>query len=192
MQTPLEISFTNTESSPAVEARVRERSDKLVRLYGRITSCHVYIEAPPRQHRKDNRFEVKIETRVPGTELAVSNRTGRKKNHQDIYIALRDAFNAMERQLKKWRRQVQGEVKSATAPLQGRVAELSGDFGQIAATDGRLVYFHRNSVIGNGFDDLKEGTTVALVVQETEGDKGPQASTVRPIGPLEFVDERGR
>lgn len=192
MQTPLEISFTNMDPSPAVEARVRERAEKLERLYDRITSCHVYIEAPHQQHRKGNRFEVRIKARVPGTELAVSNNPGRDEDHEDIYIALRDAFNAMERQLKKWRRQVQGEVKTAAVPLQGRVAELFDDFGHIAAIDGRLIYFHRNSVVGAGFDDLVEGTTVELVVHEAEGDKGPQASTVRPIGALEFVDERNR
>jgi cold shock CspA family protein len=44
----------------------------------------------------------------------------------------------------------------------------------------RRIYFHRNSVIDGGFDRLAVGAHVAFT--EEEGDKGPQASTVRRLG----------
>lgn len=189
MQTPLEISFTNMDRSEALETRIREKTDKLEKIFNGITSCHVFIEAPHRHHRKGNHYEVRIELRVPGTELAVNNKPGDVNAHEDVYVALRDAFRAMERQLKRWKQQVRGDVKHHEPPLQGRVAELhAGEgYGQIATTDGRLVYFHENSVLNGEFGSLEEGDTVELVVRH--GDKGPQASTVRRIGPMEFVDE---
>jgi ribosomal subunit interface protein len=109
VQTPLEISFHNLDFSAAVETKVQTRILRLEKLFGRITSCHVHIEAP--HQRRGNRFEVRIETRVPGAELAVSNDPGDSDSHGDIYVAIRDAFNAMERQLKRWKRQVRGEGK---------------------------------------------------------------------------------
>ena len=54
------------------------------------------------------------------------------------------------------------------------------DYGIIASSDGREIYFHRNSVADGGFDVLHKGQEVRF--SETEGDKGPQATFVRPAG----------
>jgi cold shock CspA family protein len=69
--------------------------------------------------------------------------------------------------------------RHSPTPL-GTVARIdpSGDFGFIATSDGREVYFHRNSVLNDGFGRLKPGSAVTYA--EEEGEKGPQASTVRP------------
>lgn len=103
MQTPLEIAFVDTSPSPAVEADVRKYVAKLERLSDAITSCHVYVAAPHQSQRKGNQYEVRIEVRVPGTELAVSSRPGNVDAHEDVHVAVRDAFDAMERQIKEWR-----------------------------------------------------------------------------------------
>ena len=193
MQTPLEIKFTGLERSDAVEARVRERVEKLETFFGRITSCHVYIDAPHHHSRKGNQYEVRIEVRIPGTELVVNQRPGDVNAHEDLYVAIRDAFNAMEGQLKKSNAQDRSEMRGREGPLQGRIAEIfpADGFGQIATTDNRLVYFHQNSVVEGQFADLKAGDPVELVVQDHESAKGPQASTVRPIRPRQFLDNPG-
>jgi ribosomal subunit interface protein len=195
MQTPVEIVFHNLERSEAVEARVRERVGRLERYHPRITSCHVYVEAAHRSsQQKSLEYEVRLEVRVPGNDLAVSSKPGDANAHGDVYVAIRDTFAAMERQLKRKRSRRVGEVKTHLPQLQGTVAELhpDRDHGQIATTDGRLVYFHRNAVLNGGFDELSEGTPVELTIQHDESDKGPQASTVRPIGAMRFVDEPSR
>jgi ribosomal subunit interface protein len=112
MQTPLEIAFVDTATSPAAETRIRERVSRLERHFGAITSCHVFVAAPHQHHRKGNQFEVRIELRVPGAELAISNNPGDSSAHEDIYVAIRDAFDALERQLEEWKRRVRGEVKT--------------------------------------------------------------------------------
>ncbi len=55
-----------------------------------------------------------------------------------------------------------------------------GEFGFIEASDGREIYFHRNSVLNGGFADLSVGARVTFA--EEMGDKGPQASTVKLMG----------
>ena len=66
METPLEVSFRNMDRSDAVEARVREKTEKLEQFFDRITSCRVTIEAINRQHTKGNLYQVHIEIGVPG------------------------------------------------------------------------------------------------------------------------------
>jgi len=188
VQTPLELSFKNMERSEAVEQRIQTMVDRLEQLYGGITSCHVFVTAPHRHQRKGKRYDIRIEVRVPGTELAVNDQPGDVNAHEDINVAIRDSFRAMERQLKKWKTQARGQVKTHETAPQGRIADLHADdgFGQIASTDGRLVYFHRNSVANNGFDDLSEGDTVEFTDHPGEGEMGPQASYVRLIGGLKY------
>lgn len=191
MQVPLEVAFVDMEPSPAVEARVRERARRLERHFDGITSCRVQVAAPHRHHRKGKHFEVRLEVRVPGSELTITGKPGDVNAHEDVYVAVRDAFDAMERQLEGWKQKIRGETKAHEPPLQGRVAEIFPDegYGRIATTAGGLVYFHRNSVVGGAFEALAKGSPVELVVQYGEGEKGPQASTVRPIGTLQFVDQ---
>jgi ribosomal subunit interface protein len=190
MEQPLELIFTNMPPSEFIERNVRERVAKLERLFDRITSCHVHVAAPHKRHQKGNHFDVRIEVRVPGTELVVNNHPGNVNEHEDVYVAIRDAFNAMERQLKKRKAKLSGDVKTpvATGQLQGQVKEIDHErgFGQIIAVDGRLVYFHANSVIDGGFTALEVGDHVLLVVQSDESTIGPQASTVKPISAARF------
>lgn len=193
MQTPLELSFNNLDPSEAVEQRVRERADRLERRFGGITSCHVWIDTYHRSqaktHGKPVEYDVRIEVRVPGTELAVSRKPGDRRAHTDIMVAVRDSFDAMERQLRDYASRLQGEVKSHPTPLQGKVGRVFPDegYGFIQTTDGREIYFHRNSVIEDGFDGLESGTPVELSVIDGESPEGPQATTVRAIRPQQLL-----
>lgn len=187
MDVPLEISFQNIEPSEFVEARVRERVDKLQRYYDHINSCRVAIRLPHKQHQKGNIFHVRIEVRVPGTELVVSRAPGDINTHQDVYVAIRDAFDAAERQLEEFSRKQRGEVKRHELPLQGKVLRTFTDHGFVALTDGREVYFHRNSVVESRFEDLKEGAPVEIVLIHGESPVGPQATTVRRIRSTQYV-----
>jgi len=189
MSAKIEITFTHMDVSPTVEAKIRNRIAKLETLFDGITNVHVAVAAPHKRAGSGNIYDVHLAVHVPGTELVVNERPGKTEAHTDVYVAVRDAFNAIERQLKRWKDQIRGEVKTHDMPLQGRVADLHREegYGEIATVDGRLVYFHRNSVLNGGFDALRPDATVELTVQSGESAKGPQASTVRPIGPMRFV-----
>jgi ribosome-associated translation inhibitor RaiA len=112
MALPLEITFHELDHSDSVAAAIRDRADKLERLYARLTGCRVSIEAPHRQHRKGNLYEVHIELAVPGGTLAVtreSHRPREKYASPDVYTTLRDAFDAAERKLLDYKDHLNGE-----------------------------------------------------------------------------------
>jgi cold shock CspA family protein len=50
----------------------------------------------------------------------------------------------------------------------------------LTTSDGREIYFHSKAVIDGRFDGLRVGTEVTFA--EEAGEKGPQASTVKPVG----------
>lgn len=188
MQTPLEIAFKHVEQTDELKDLIESKAANLEKFYDGITSCHVYVRAPHRSQRKGNLYEVTIEVRVPGTELVVRGDQNDAVTHEHLPVAIRDAFASMADEIKRWKAERRGEVKTLDTQLQGKVAEIhhDRDFGQIIATDNRLIYFHRNSVVDGSFDEIQPRDTVELVVQTKESDIGPQASTVRPISRMAF------
>ena len=126
MKTPLELSFRNMEHSDAVERKILERCRRLDLLSDEITRCHVIVGAPHQHRHKGFHYEVHVELRVPGTELAVSHNTGTSSAHEDLYVAIRDAFQAIESQLAKWKEKRRRDVKAHSRPVVPEFSEESG------------------------------------------------------------------
>lgn len=190
MQTPLKLVFRGLEPSPAIEARIRERADRLAQFHDRITSCEVAVEAPHRHHHKGKLYVVRLQIRIPGGGEIVINRAGPQDHaHEDPYVALRDAFDAAERKLEDAVRRRDHRAKQHELPLHGKIARIfpHDGYGFVETSDGLEVYFHQNTVMDGSFDDLKTGDEVRLELVENESDKGPQATTVRPIGKHHLV-----
>jgi ribosomal subunit interface protein len=182
MQIPLQITFRNLDRSPALETNVREHAGKLDQFYDRIMSCRVVIEAQHKHHRQGNHYHVTVDVTVPGAELVASREPDEHHAYTDVYIAIRDAFDTMRRQLEDYARKHDQRLKVHAPPPHGRIVELypAEHYGRIETPEGRLVYFHRNSVLGADFDGLKIGAEVRF--DEEAGERGPQASTVHVIG----------
>ncbi|MGC2856803.1 HPF/RaiA family ribosome-associated protein [Novispirillum sp. DQ9] len=117
MQIPVQITFHGLDPSAAIEERVREKVAKLEQFCSDIISCRVTIELHHRntsnQHRKGEPYHVTIDVSVPGDELiAKQDPKGEAIHaHEDIGVALRDAFQAMERQVKEYAQRRRGDVK---------------------------------------------------------------------------------
>src|SRR5688572_8787306 len=99
MAMPLQITFRNMEASPSVEARLRALTGRLERLCGRITSCRVIVESPHRHHHKGRHYRVQVDLRAPGREVVGGHDSARTREHENVYLAIRDAFRATRRQL---------------------------------------------------------------------------------------------
>jgi cold shock CspA family protein/ribosome-associated translation inhibitor RaiA len=180
MQIPMKITFHGLNQDPALEGWIREWADKLETIYPRISRCDVAVEAP--HSRQGPQYHVRIDLTVPNSEIVVSREPGPSEAHRDPYVAVRDSFRAARRQLDDYvRKNLHGEVKSRVRPTQGLVSYVDAEqeWGLLDTEDGRQIYFHRNSVVG-GIDRLQVGSEVRFA--ETEGEKGPQATTVDPIG----------
>ena len=181
MQVPLEIAFHNVEKSEWVEAQIRERAAKLDRIYGRLTACRVRVEPADSERAPEKLINVRIELSVPGKTLIVTQAPHRAEeryrdvNHRQV---IRDAFDAAERQLKAFKEQISGEVKSHEVEFRGQVAEIhpDADHGFILNNQGSSLYFHRNSMLSDDFDSLKRGDMVHYI--EEVGDTGPIARKV--------------
>ena len=182
MQIPIQISFRNMDPSEAVSSRIKERADQLERFYDKIISCRVMVDEPHRRHQTGNHFRVRVDVKVPGHELVVNRDPAQNGAHKDAYVAIRDAFDSMERELQNYVRLRRQEVKHPVLPPHAWVTRLyrNEDYGFISSDDGREIYFHKNSVLNDRFDFLEVGTEVRF--KEENGDSGPQASTIEVVG----------
>ncbi len=184
MQIPVDITFKGIEPTDTLNRRIRGWVDKLERMYDRITRCEVLIETPHRHHRQGREYHVRVRLTVPGGELVASHDPGPDGAREDVYVALRDAFLAIRRQLEdhlRTRLRRDHDAGERTTPQHAHVTfvDVEGEWGWLEPDDGRRIYFHRNSVLG-GIDQLHVGDEVRFT--EEGGDQGPQASTVEPIG----------
>ncbi|MDR3632512.1 MAG: HPF/RaiA family ribosome-associated protein [Isosphaeraceae bacterium] len=182
MKIPLQVTFHNMDHSDEIEDKVRTEAERLEDFSDRIMSGRVVVDLPHRHHKEGNLYQVRIDLKVPGQEIVVKREPGDDADYRDIGIAIRDAFDEARRQLEDFVRLQRGHVKAHEPQPHGRVARLfpEAGYGFLETPDGREVYFHQNSVLDGGFKQLAVGVEVAFV--EEEGDKGPQASTVRPVG----------
>jgi ribosomal subunit interface protein len=180
MVIPIEVTFRNMGHSAAIEEAIRERAAKLDRFYPRITSCRVVVEAAHRRANGRAIFQVRVDVTVPGRELASHSEPAPGRYHEDVYIAIREAFDQMGRELEDHARRRRGYVKQHEARERphGKVARLfpNRGYGFIERDDGVQVYFHKNSVHEPGFERLAVGTAVWFV--EEEGEEGLQANAV--------------
>jgi ribosomal subunit interface protein len=106
MQRPVQITLRDIGPSEALEVHIREKVAKLEEFYPQITGCKVTVEMPAKHKHQGKLFNVRIDMTVPGSEL-VTNRD----QHEDVYVALRDAFDAAKRQLEEYGRKQRGDTK---------------------------------------------------------------------------------
>ena len=139
MQLTPEIGFRGLESTPAIETKVRMRVARLDRFYPRIMGCRVMIESHHRHHHKGKLYHVRIDLTVPGEKLVVSRDPEEHQAHEDAYVAIRDAFDAMERRLEDFARRERGDVKRHEVPDQGKGRELNAEYGRIGTPRGRSI-----------------------------------------------------
>ena len=188
MMIPVEVTFRNIGHSDAIAAAVRERAEKLDKFHPRITSCRVMVETLHRRPRTAGTvYRVRVDVRVPGGEVVAHDEPPPQRFHEDVYIAIRDAFDRVRRELEDLARRQRWDVKSHEPPParqspeeqpRGRISRLFPEqgYGFIETPDATEVYFHKHSVAWPGFDWLSVGTEVRFV--EEEGERGPRASVV--------------
>lgn len=182
MEVEPQISFKGMDSSPAIEARIRERIGRLSRFHDRIISCNVVIEAPHVHGRKGRIYHVRLDITVPGSEIVVNREPEANAAHEDVYVAIRDSFNAAQRQLADAARKMSGHrVKPHPEKLLGVISRLMPQegYGFIATASGEEVFFSRDSVPPDRWDTLEVGAEVRF--SDHEGEKGRYASAVTPV-----------
>lgn len=197
MRWPLQITCRKFKLTPEMEGWIREEAEKLDTFYNHVIACHVTLEIPHRHHRKGDCYHVRVEVKVPGGEVVVnrepsltsdirqlgestsSKQLELESAHKNLSLAIKSAFRTAERRLQDYARRQRGDIKVHAPATEAFVSKLVPEegYGFLTANDGREIYFHQNSVLNEGFSRLHQGTVVSFV--EEQGEKGPQASTVR-------------
>ena len=181
---PLQIAFRNIAPSPAIEAKVLAAARKLARFHSRITSCRVVVAAPEMRHHRERLFVVRINLAVPGGTIWINRGSHLDLTHADVYVAIRDAFNAAVRQLEDFVRRHESKVKRHEPEPHGVISLMNRDegYGFIATQAGDEVYFHRTSVVNDAFNRLKNGARVRFALGTRPRGSSPHASTVHIAG----------
>jgi len=181
MQNPVEIDFQGMKATDSLRTSVTNHVEGLEKRFGPFAWCRIAVRGPSEHHRQGAPYEITIHLLLAqGKEVDIKRTPIADERLADVNFAINDAFKRARRRLTDQARRMRGEVKTHDGQPLAKVRHLNGDFGFLETQDGREIYFHRNSVVNNGFAHLAPGARVAFC--EVPGEKGPQASTVKPLG----------
>lgn len=178
-----EISFPDFSPSEAVKSDIEHYLLKLERIYSRITSCHIIVRAPVKR-RRSHVYHIHIHLTIPGEDLIVSHEPEKDQAHADIHVAIRDAFEALHRQLKE-RIRLRNK-KTIIPPINHHIGTITRfdpyqGYGFIEDRFGREVFFHQNSLLYGSKTMLRPGLRVRF--HEENGEKGNHVTSMTIISP---------
>ncbi len=154
---PLQMTFRDINESEALKMAIAERVEKLEQFCDRIQRCRVVVELVDRNKHQGKLYNVRIDLTLPRKSLAVT-----RKQSEDVYVAVRDAFNALTRQVEELARKRHGRVKAHNGIHHGRVKRLIAEegYGFIEGDDGHDYYFSMTNMAFPNFDQLMIGDYV--------------------------------
>ncbi len=126
MPLPLRTTFRNMPSSEAVERSIGKHVESLGRLSDRIMGCRVVVEARQTRHQQGNLFHVRIGLTVPGGGIVAGREPATRHAHDDVYVALGDAFDAARRQVEDYERRHRRKAEAHDILESGRKGPQAG------------------------------------------------------------------
>lgn len=181
MDNPIQVDFQGMEPTVQLRDEVDRHLAELQEKFGRITVGRIVIKGPGDHHRTGGLYDINIRLKLPdGKEVNVTRTSQDDERHSQIEFALADTFKRAGRQLQDRVRRLRGQTKLHAPQPVASVTSLFEDHGFLDGGEQGEIYFHRNSVLDDGFAKLKPGTSVFYVAEQ--GEKGLQASTVKLMG----------
>jgi len=186
MQQPPEITFTGLDHSDALEEYIENKIEELERFHPRITSCRVAVSTPHRSPAGTHApIAVAVEVDLPGHKLITAKDVERPDQPGGERTAMINRlFHAVQRRLQAAAQKLRQDVKVHEGELDtGQVVRLfpEQNYGFVQLGTSSELYFTRNAVVDDRFDELEPGTLVQVTPATTEGPMGPQASSVRVL-----------
>lgn len=124
MTNEFQVVFHNIDQSNAIADAVHKRIEKLERFCDQIITGRVVLDSPHNNHHKGKVYSVGLEIHTPLKEVRVNQDQHDNHAHEDLYVAIRDAFNAAERQLKSIEKKHRAQKPAKLGP------ELDGELTQ--------------------------------------------------------------
>ena len=111
MAYPIQVTLRNVPDSMSLKEHIVGESEQLGHYFDGILGCRVVLECPHRSHRKGKLYRARVQLSVPGKELVVGRCPTEHHEHEDAYVAIRDAFEEVRRQLRDYAMFRHGRVK---------------------------------------------------------------------------------
>lgn len=188
MNAPIEITFRHFEPTDRIRDKINELIEQLEKFENEIISGRVAIDGKNKRGQKTV-VSIHVELNYPGGR-AVGKREGdfpQPTGQRTFDNALTEAFHSAASQIRNHFAKVRPQEKNQLdhQPQHGRIERLDPDVrnGFIQMPGLGSVFFSEAVVQGN-FDALAIGDEVLALPADAEGPYGPQASLVKPIGPL--------
>jgi hypothetical protein len=109
METPLQITFRGFQHTPDLDALIRKRAAELDEVTGhRLTSCHVVVELGHKHLPGARMFHARLDLALPGGVIAINREPQDEHPHEDVTVAVRDAFDSAHHQIEAWERRHHG------------------------------------------------------------------------------------
>jgi len=187
MAAPIEITYRHFEPDTHIAAKIQDLIGQLDK-YDTIMNGLVVVEGA-QTHGHKTVAEVRVELNYPGGK-AVGKRSGEypsPSGRHEFDVALTQAFHAAASQIKNHFRKLrpQDDAIPAQASLRGIVRQLNlrDRNGFVELPDGSSLFF-AEAVLQGDFDKLHDGDEAVAIKADEDGAYGPQASSVKPLGPL--------
>lgn len=173
---PFEVTYHGMEASPVAEEQILAGMERLERLNAKVLHANVALARRAVRSAAAGIYEVKIRLSVPGPDIHVSRTPPAHVESENLVTAIGEAFERARRSIIEQREIVRGEVKAHGAVTRGEVTDVFPDHGFIRGEDGRIVYFHRNSVLQDDWNAVEVGSHVRFA--DEPGEEGPHATAV--------------
>lgn len=188
MHAPIEITFRHFEQTDRIRAKIDELIGQLGKFEKEIISGRVAIDGKNR-HGLKTVVSIHVELNYPGG-MAVGKREAEfpsPAGQRTFDKALTEAFHLAAGQLRNHFAKVRPQEgkQPEHQPLHGRIERLNRDVRNgFVEMPGLGSLFFSEAVVQGDFDALAVGDEVLAMPAEAESPYGPQASLVKPIGPL--------
>lgn len=173
---PFEVTYQGMDASPVAEEQILAGIQRLERLNPKVLHARVAVARQDVRNAAAGIYDVNIRLSVPGPDINISRTPPAHVESEDLVTAIGEAFEKARRAIVEQREIVRGEVKVHEAVTRGEVTDVFPDHGFIRDEDGRIVYFHRNSVLHDDWSAVSVGSHVRFA--DEPGDEGPQATNV--------------
>jgi hypothetical protein len=188
MDAPIEITFRRFEQTDRIRAKIDELIGQLEKFEKEIISGRVAIEGKNKRGQKTV-VSIHVELNYPGG-TAVGKREAdfpQPMGQRTFDVALAEAFHTAASQLRSHFAKVRPQEKNQPEhqPVHGRIERLNKDVKNgFIEMPGLGTLFFSEAVVQGDFDALAVGDEVLALPADAESPYGPQASLVKPIGPL--------
>lgn len=103
---PVTVNYIGMDPSDAVTTKALDNVQRLQRHYPDLRACHVRVQLDHKHQHQGRRFTVTLDATLTDCELTVNH-----VHQEDVYVALRDAFDALQHQIDHTVSRRRGEVK---------------------------------------------------------------------------------